>query len=333
MKKRMLISLLGAATFCSLAHAETTPAAAQPNQNSAAVSSGSFLPLLGDEARARGYDLPEPFGINFNYMNIRQNIDVDSIHFSGLGIGNINLPSNLFDINVAKTRQRSTTRTIKLDAWILPFMNIYGIVGKTRGSSLSKVSVDSNPSSQNGLINKMIAGVIHGMNKSGDLQNLDFKLKFKGDTFGVGTVFAGGYDNWFGLLDMNYTQTRFDILDGSIDAFTLSPRVGYRFTLPPVQALHLGESHLNVWVGSMYQNVQQEFKGKLSDLHMPGNLQSLMQMADQKGNGRFDVKQHLESPWNVLVGASYELTRNFNITTEVGFAERNSFFMSGEFRF
>ncbi|ECD7244684.1 hypothetical protein E5103_25235, partial [Salmonella enterica subsp. enterica serovar Florida] len=45
----------------------------------------SFLPLLGDVARAHGYDLPEPFGINVNYMNMRQNIDVDSIRFSGLG--------------------------------------------------------------------------------------------------------------------------------------------------------------------------------------------------------------------------------------------------------
>ena len=36
---------------------------------------------------------------------------------------------------------------------------------------------------------------------------------------------------------------------------------------------------------------------------------------------------------NVLVGAQYELTQNFNITTEFGFAERNSFFIAGEYRF
>lgn len=35
-----------------------------------------LLPIWGDEARARGYDLPEPFGIGFNYMNMRQNIDL-----------------------------------------------------------------------------------------------------------------------------------------------------------------------------------------------------------------------------------------------------------------
>ena len=51
------------------------------------AASHSVLPFLGDEARKRGYDLPEPFGVNINYMNIRQNINVDSINFNGLSLG------------------------------------------------------------------------------------------------------------------------------------------------------------------------------------------------------------------------------------------------------
>lgn len=83
----------------------------------------------------------------------------------------------------------------------------------------------------------------------------------------------------------------------------------------------------------MYRDVQQEFSGSLNDLTMPSEtLQRLVDIANKDGNGRFDVKQHLQSP-NVLVGAQYEITRNFNVTTEIGFAERNSFFMAGEYRF
>ena len=111
----------------------------------------------------------------------------------------------------------------------------------------------------------------------------------------------------------------FSDLDGSIDALTFSPRVGYRFSTPSVDALHLPAGKLNLWVGSMYQDVQQEFKGSLSDLSMPSPmLQNMVNLANQDNNGRFDVKQHLQSPWNVLVGAQYELTQNFNITTEFG---------------
>lgn len=281
--------------------------------------SHSVLPFLGDEARKRGYELPEPFGVNINYMNMRQNINVDSINFNGLSLGGHSL-DNAFNINVGNTRERSKTETLKLDAWLLPFMNVYGLIGYTDGHSVSQIGVG-----------------IKGPRKyryPANLQNLAFQLDFKGTTYGVGTTLVGGVGNWFTAVDANYTQTQFDILDGSIDAFTLSPRVGYRFTTPGVQALHLPSGKLNLWVGSMYQNVQQEFRGNLNDLTMPSTaLQQMVNLANKEGKGRFDVKQHLQSPWNVLVGAQYELTRNFNITTEIGFAERNSFFVAGEYRF
>ncbi|NLU17752.1 MAG: hypothetical protein GXW94_18655 [Serratia liquefaciens] len=289
-----------------------------------------LLPLWGDEARARGYDLPEPFGIGINYMNMRQNIDVDSINFTGLGWDTFALPANLFDIDVSKTREQSKTETMRLDTWVLPFLNVYGIVGHTKGSSLSKVSVDGHPSQYaEGSMENLIAGMVHGMNQEGTLRDLDFKLDFKGTTYGAGFTLVGGYDNWFTSVDTNYTRTNFDILDGQISALTVSPRVGYRFLVPGIS----GQTHLNLWVGTMYQDVQQRFKGSLSDLQMPVELQNLMMIANQKGEGRFDVKQHLQSPWNVLIGTQYEITRHFNLLTEFGFSERNSFMVSGEYRF
>lgn len=283
------------------------------------TTSHAVLPFLGEEARKRGYDLPEPFGVNINYMNIRQNINVDSINFNGLSLRGHSL-DNAFKINVGNTRERSKTETLKLDAWLLPFMNVYGLIGYTDGHSVSQIGVG-----------------IKGPRKyrtPANLQNLAFQLDFKGTTYGVGTTLVGGVGNWFTAFDANYTQTQFDILDGSINAFTVSPRVGYRLTTPGVEALHMPSGKLNLWVGSMYQDVQQEFSGSLNDLTMPSAaLQKMVDIANKDGNGRFDVKQHLQSPWNVLVGAQYELTRNVNITTEIGFADRNSFFAAGEYRF
>ncbi len=257
--------------------------------------------------------------MNINYMNIRQNINVDSINFNGLSLRGHSL-DNAFKINVGNTRERSKTETLKLDAWLLPFMNVYGLIGYTDGHSVSQIGVG-----------------IKGPRKyrtPANLQNLAFQLDFKGTTYGVGTTLVGGVGNWFTAFDANYTQTQFDILDGSINAFTISPRVGYRFTTPGMETLHMPSGKLNLWVGSMYQDVQQEFSGSLNDLTMPSAaLQKMVDIANKDSNGRFDVKQHLQSPWNVLVGAQYELTRNVNITTEIGFADRNSFFAAGEYRF
>ena len=83
----------------------------------------------------------------------------------------------------------------------------------------------------------------------------------------------------------------------------------------------------------MYQDVQQEFKGSLADLNMPASLQPLIDAVNQSGEGRFAVKQRLTSPWNMLVGTQYEITPRFNLLTEIGFNERNSFFIAGEYRF
>lgn len=159
--------------------------------------SDSYFPIWGDEARARGYSIPLPYGVNLSYMNIRQDIMVDSITFSGLKLGNHPIPSDMFAIDAGHTREKSKTENLRLDMWVFPFLNVYGLVGHTRGSSVSQVSVDSDPSQFRGL-DRVIAGAVHQLYQSGKLQNIDFTLDFKGTTWGTGFTLAGGYGNWFG---------------------------------------------------------------------------------------------------------------------------------------
>ncbi|MCS2158125.1 hypothetical protein MUU48_14545 [Scandinavium sp. H11S7] len=325
-----LLLISGAACGATTPTADATGGTGSTSsaEESSSSDSGTF-PIWGDEARARGYSIPLPFGVNVSYMNMRQNIDVDSISLTGLKAGGMQLPDDMFNIGVGDTRERSETENLRLDMWVFPFLNVYGILGHTKGSSVSNISVDADPGKYDaGTLrhpnpDHIIAQAVHAGYESGALQDLDFKLNFEGTTYGAGVTLAGGYGNWFTILDTNYTQTNFDILDGKISALTVSPRVGYRFEFQGLD----GPSHLSLWVGSMYQDVQQEFKGNLSDLNLPSQLNSVVE------DGRFDVKQHLTSPWNMLVGAQYEITQNFNVLTEFGFNDRNSFFVAGEYRF
>ncbi|MBN0308324.1 hypothetical protein JTL37_34130, partial [Pseudomonas aeruginosa] len=93
----------------------------------------------------------------------RQNINVDSINFTGLSLDGRNIDcgkdpvckhavnnifangpvslDNAFQIGVGHTRESSKTETLKLDAWLLPFMNVYGLVGHTEGHSISQIAV------------------------------------------------------------------------------------------------------------------------------------------------------------------------------------------------
>ncbi|EKL10095.1 hypothetical protein VCHC17A1_3901, partial [Vibrio cholerae HC-17A1] len=65
---------------------------------------------------------------------------------------------------------------------------------------------------------------------------MPFNLDFKGDTYGAGFTLAGGYNQFFGTFDLNYTKTNLDILDGDIKALVISPRVGYEFVFQPLIA-------------------------------------------------------------------------------------------------
>ncbi|AYA42369.1 hypothetical protein HZS38_18910 [Xenorhabdus nematophila] len=278
-------------------------------------SESRILPIWGDAARAKGYDLPEPFGASYSYMNMRQDIVVDSIKFQFTN-SEFKPWESAITINAGDTRQKSETHLLKLDSWIFPFLNVYGVYGKTKGTSKSNLDSIYLPGTEPG---------------KPAWDNLPFELNFKGKTFGGGATFAGGYNQFFATLDANYTRTNLDILDGDISAFVLTPRIGYEFVFNPLISGQ-GNTKVQVWVGAMYQDITQRFKGDVSKLDLPPEL-SLFDLIKDQTDIKFDVKQHLAHKWNNTVGARFEVTRNFNITSEVGFGNRNTFFVSGEFRF
>lgn len=279
------------------------------------ASQSRVLPIWGDEARARGYDLPEPFGVGYNYMNLRQDVIVDKIGFSSsTPLGQAIL--GLVDIDVGHTRSNNESHMLKLDTWFFPFMNVYGIYGKTKGTSIAQLN-----------------SVYFANATEPSVENVPFKLNYEGKTYGAGFTLAGGYNQFFGTFDLNYTKTNLDILDGDIKALVITPRVGYEFIFSPLISGQ-GNTKLQVWTGAMYQDITQRFKGDVSRLDLPDGLDDLMGLGSSfMGDIKFDVEQHLAHKWNNTIGARLELTRNFNITTEFGFNNRNSFLVSGEFRF
>lgn len=286
-----------------------------------AQDSARMFPIWGEEAKAAGYEIPEPFGLNISHMQVKQGIQVDSISFSGLlpkvaimpGIAaeNIKLAPT-----VRETKQRSDTSTLRADMWVFPFLNVYGLVGKTDGRTDSILDMQG---SLDVKLHKLSIPVPI------EIKDIHFPLEFHGDTFGLGLVLAGGYGNWFALTDVSYTQTKMDILDGKIDALVASPRLGYQFSVL--------DRPLRIWAGGMYQSIDQSFSGNIADLALPANLKQMLLLVDPSKSGKFHVEQHLESPWNTLLGAQYQITPNLLLLTEWGLGKRTSAFFTLDMRF
>ncbi len=265
----------------------------------ALTSSFSFaqsftLPIWKEEAQALGYELPKPIGFNLSYMALEQNIDVNSIDLKGLPIW---VPE--LDMQAEQGSQTSEVLTLRADMWLFPFLNLYVLGGKMTGTSETAVNVH----------NKFL----------GDYRIDNFKLDLDGYLYGGGVVLAGGYKQIFGLVDISYTETELTVIDGSISAWVISPRIGYDFYQQGLP--------LRVWGGAMYQNVEQSLSGKLSDLNLPPFIENIAK------NGTFHIEQRLSTPWNPILGMQYQINPNLYLLAEAGFGDRTSLFTSIDFRF
>lgn len=270
------------------------------------------LPLLADEAREQGYIVPKPFGISIGSMRIEQDIIIDKVGFSNLALGPQPLENDAFKIHAAPGSQKNWVNTFRADVWLLPFLNLYALGGKVTGDSdtlvtIQKIHIPPMPPIES------------------PMAPFDFKLDLDGYLYGGGLVLAGSRGNWFAMIDASITRTNLTVLDGNIDAFVVSPKLGYDFAdqgLP-----------LKIWLGGMYQHVDQNLTGYIHKLALPPQLDAILKMVDGEGEGRFNVEQQLSSPWNTLVGLQYQMFDSFSIIGEVGFGGRKNAMLSLEYRF
>lgn len=101
----------------------------------------SLFPIFKEEAIKRGYELPNPYEINVVYVNMNQDVDIKSLNLS-LGKLNLKTPNKLISLksNSAKTANKNVL--VKADVWIFPSLNVYGILGKTKGYSSTYIDIN-----------------------------------------------------------------------------------------------------------------------------------------------------------------------------------------------
>jgi len=224
----------------------------------------NFLPIWGRAACERGYVLPRPFGISAGYMHQDQPFDVGDIFVNGVDVKTPGVAV------VEEVQNRESTWTLRMDAWILPFWNVYGILGRT----------------------------------SGDAEG------YKADVIGYGTTIAGGYKDFFGMVDYNRTRADLDISLTDARATVISSRIGWNGKLGGFTGV--------LWVGAMYQDIAQT-------LDLPLDI----------GNSVLNVSidQSTQVPWNYLVGGQWDINRSLSLLAELGFGRRRSQMINLTYRF
>lgn len=262
----------------------------------------SGLPIWGVEAEARGYQIPNPFGIGVTAYAARQPVNIQDLQLGRNREPPISV-KNFLQIDTVDTSQENFSA--KLDVLIFPFLDVYAILGYTKGTTKGVIQVPGDP----------ILGII-------EPRQLQLNASFNGPTYGAGFTLQGGtkVDDWRDLTaivvaDWNRTRTNlsFDnealIAETKPEATVFSARVGLHWTVGP-------SNGAGAWIGGMHQRIQQTVAGSVADTDL-----------------QFIVLQSPAKPWNTLIGGLIDFGKKGYVLLEGGLGARKSILLAAVYRF
>lgn len=256
------------------------------------------LPIWGDKATKLGFDLPYSAGVSVQYFFAESDILI-----SDLSVGFNNNPmqsvSDIIRFDVAKSKASSLT--FRPDVWLFPFLNVYGILGKSQASTEVKFQV-WDPRDNTPIGNP-----------------LSTTVEFNTTTFGLGLTPTIGVGGGFMALDMNVAWTDVPQLTKPARSFIFGPRLGKNFKLKkPGQSVAF-------WVGGFRVKIAGETAGSLSLSEVfpeDGQLDEVIDGAIDKND---QAQQDLEDKWNSLSDAQKVLLEDYYQQRSQRLAEREEF--------
>lgn len=335
--KRLVILLLSFVTLSSSAQYASIQVGKTQQAYIDSLKSMEYnhvFPIWGAGAYKQGFDIPYPAGIMVNYFSLTQKMTIDNIK---LGVNGNGLHDFSEIIEFSDVTADGQNVSLRPDLWVLPFLNVYGIFGRT--STKTSVTLSSPI-----VLNAAGSGV--------------------GNTVGFGTTVAGGVGAFWVAADFNWTWSYLDILHEPAHVRNTSVRFGHTFVNPlkPYR-------NVSIWLGLFGSTLNTETNGSISlfdaiedldqdqlddikegyadwkDALDPGQRvvierieQALQDRIDENPDGDividYSLDKELVGKWNMLAGFQYQLNKSWIFRTEVGFfGSRSQALFSLNYRF
>ncbi|HEX5043513.1 MAG TPA: hypothetical protein VFV75_11440 [Candidatus Polarisedimenticolaceae bacterium] len=222
------------------------------------------LPFLAEEARKRGIELPLPFGAGAVYYHLDRAIEITDVRVGRDGAPPVSVP----DAVQFGADSRVDNANLKLDVWLLPFLNVYAIAGYIWNESDTSLEVTLPPLLPGG---------------SPRRRRVEVPTSLTGSVGGLGITLAGGYGPFFFAADCN--GARADLgFDDRFKAVVTSIRAGWFG--------EAGGRPIRVWFNGTDWNTFATATGTVADPDDGSTLQ-------------FEVDQGPAKPRTYGIGASY----------------------------
>ena len=323
------------------------------------------LPIWGQKLADRGIDMQLPFGLNVNYVYNQMTLELTQFSmnfFDGENLDDIINPETL---NFTETVATLNGVNFRFDAWVLPFLNVYGLYSRNRGST----QVSFQPQ----VIEKDL-GPNGNLMEIRTLENpIDVApVYFNTNSFGTGaTLIYGWGDGYFVGMDGNVSWSTSDLLEQTVTFAVASARIGRRMNFKngmklavyfgamyrdfvnkenntgSISVPELDEAMINAIDGfTDINSAQIEFWESLPD-NAPGKDEKIAELyarEDRLTNARsrvensesinYSIKKEIIENWSTQIGYNFEISDQWMVRGELGYRAGQKFFMSGlQYRF
>jgi hypothetical protein len=269
------------------------------------------LPFLGRELAGKGYALPLPLGVTVLINNTLQPQEISNAAVA-LGKGMTVPPPDtelreLPYVNFTGVEADTISTQIKLDAWLLPFLNVYGIVGYFRSDVDLVVEAD---------LDEAFPPPICGPLQPCGTASQPFRAEASGYSYGAGFTGAYGAEPWFGALSATYVYNDGRNGDDRIISLSAGARTGRYWSVSESLLL-------SVYVGADYLDVDQTVNGTT---RLPGAFPDGDDL-----NVRYRVDQNNTDKWSGLLGMTFGLRRGIGVIAEAAFGEVSYRYMASAY--
>jgi opacity protein-like surface antigen len=291
------------------------------------------FPIMGQEIREKGFDIPYPSGLTLQYVYGKMDVDINNLR-----VGFNPDPSGWSDVDSIATfnyiNPNSHVALLRYDVWLLPFLNVYGM----GGYEVTDTKVE--------LATPFI---------------LDFTTGSIGPVVGWGATISAGVDHWFLTADYNQAWTFVAALDKPAFSQEADIRIGRTFDFKKNRPW----SNISVMAGGSWLQLNSKSQGNANLTKIFGVGKNKPEMLDKLNNWwdglgpkeqeklqplydalsgwleddsdtiiYYGFNKKLPQAWSMTLGANYQINHRWSINTIYTFlGSREQFTLGLNYRF
>lgn len=268
------------------------------------------LPFLAPDVIDLGFDLPNPYGVAIIPARIRQDLTLQNL---AIGInGPADQEIDFVDFGIPSVE--NSALQLKLDAWIFPFLNVFTTVGVFDGDANIPLKFDGVDLFPN------VCEITPNAPLCVRTYSTVANPSYEGTNISLGINLAMGWDRFFVALPVTYAWTDVDIIDTTVTALNITPRIGMTGDMGD-------RGTVAVFMGATYLRAEVDIAGQVA-LDTPGGPNGDVTTL------AFRISQRNKDRWNYLLGFNWDWNKNWSVMAEAGFGgSRENFFAGATYRF